>query len=170
MIERTRELAIASDLREMHRVEAFIEEISDQFNINHTYFGHLLVAVTEAVRNAIVHGNGGDPAKKVVLGFEARESSLTFSVEDEGRGFDHEALTDPLDAPEGEVRGTGIFLISRLADEVRWVPPGNRIEFGFTIASINFLKSGERMRILKEYYLGAPATKVAPTESGELNG
>ncbi|MBE0641973.1 MAG: hypothetical protein IH599_08055, partial [Bacteroidales bacterium] len=68
MIERTRELAIASDLREMHRVEAFIEEISDLFNINHTYFGHLLVAITEAVKNAIVHGNGGDAAKKVVVG------------------------------------------------------------------------------------------------------
>lgn len=170
MIERTRELAIASDLREMHRVEAFIEEISDLFNINHTYFGHLLVAITEAVKNAIVHGNGGDAAKKVVVGFEARESSLTFSVTDEGPGFDHNALVDPLEAPEGELIGTGIFLISRLADEVRWVPPGNRIEFGFTIASINLMKSGERMRILKEYYEGAASPHTAPTESGEMNG
>ncbi|HRY97416.1 MAG TPA: ATP-binding protein [Bacteroidales bacterium] len=170
MIDRTRELAIASDLREMHRVEAFIEEISDQFNINHTYFGHLLVAVTEAVENAIVHGNGGDAARRVVIGFEARESSLLFSVTDEGQGFDHAALADPLEAGPGETRGTGIFLISRLADEVRWVEPGNRIEFGFTIASINFLKSGERMRILKEYYEGSASRQTASLKPDNLNG
>lgn len=166
MIERVREITIASDLKEMHRVEAFIEEISDQFNINHTYFGHLLVAITEAVKNAITHGNGNDPLKLVTIGFEARESSLLFSVTDEGRGFDRTAITDPLEAEEGEISGTGIFLIRRLADEVSWVDPGNRIEFGFSIASINLMKSGERVRILKDYYQGSPVRQTRETEKG----
>ena len=82
MIARTRTLAIASDLKEMHKVEAFIEEISDEFNINHTYFGHLLVTITEAVKNAIVHGNGSDPARRVTVSFEALESSFIFAVTD----------------------------------------------------------------------------------------
>lgn len=154
MIERKRTITIASSLREMFKVEAFIEEVSDQYNINHTYFGHLLIAITEAVKNAIVHGNGNDPGKKVKLSFEARESSLVFSVVDEGMGFDYKSLVDPLEAEEGDKVGTGIFLISRLADQVEWVPPGNSIEFSFTIASINFAKSSERIRTLKDYYQG----------------
>lgn len=167
MIERTRTITIASTLKEIHKVEAFIEEISDQYNINHTYFGHLLVSITEAVKNAIIHGNGSDVSKKVTISFEARESSLVFAVTDEGPGFDYESLVDPIESDEKDA-GTGIFLISRLADDVKWVQPGNRIEFAFTIASINFIKSSERIRTLKDYYQGYGQKEKQGTKKGDM--
>jgi len=152
MIERTRVLVIASGMHEMHKVEAFIEEISDEFNINHSYFGHILVAVTEAVKNAVVHGNQGDPGKKVRLLFEAREHELVFTVSDEGQGFDPELIPDPSDPGSNADAGRGIFLINRLADNVSWNESGNSISFEFSIASINFIKSSDRIRRLKDYY------------------
>lgn len=152
MIERTRVLALASNLQEMHRVEAFIEEISDEFNINHTYFGHILVAVTEAVKNGIVHGNQGDSSKGIELKFEARESALVFTVSDRGVGFNPNAIQDPSDPLSSEDAGRGIFLIRSLAEQVNWNEKGNSISFHFSIASINFIKSSERIRKLKDYY------------------
>jgi serine/threonine-protein kinase RsbW len=169
MIERTRTLTIASNLKELHKVEAFIEEISEDFNINHTYFGHLLVSLTEAVKNAIIHGNRGDEDKKVQIRFQARESSLQFSVKDAGDGFDYENLPDPTESKEQSI-GTGIFLIKQLSDKIEWIPPGNQLRFAFTIASINFAKSSERIRVLKDYYQGYGKKKEAEEEERRMKG
>ena len=169
MIDRTRTLTITSNPKEIHRVEAFVEEISDDFNINHTYFGHLLVSLTEAVKNAIQHGNGGDEDKQVHIKFEARESGMQFSVKDEGDGFDFEGRKDPTETDEA-LPGTGLFLIERLSDNIEWTPPGNQIQFSFSIASINFAKSSERIRVLKDYYQGYGKEKEKEEkESGMKN-
>jgi serine/threonine-protein kinase RsbW len=81
------------------------------------------VAVRESVVNAIKHGNQGDESKRVVVEFTTVPSGdpqeLVIRVEDEGEGFDPEALADPL-APENILKssGRGIFLIRSFMDEV----------------------------------------------------
>ena len=81
------------------------------------------VAVRESVVNAIKHGNQGDESKRVVVEFTPVPSrdpeQLVIRVEDEGEGFDPEAVADPL-APENILKssGRGIFLIRSFMDEV----------------------------------------------------
>jgi serine/threonine-protein kinase RsbW len=58
-------LKIKSDIKEIHEVEKFVEDICDYYNINNSYFGNIIVAVSEAVENSIVHGNKQDPSKSI---------------------------------------------------------------------------------------------------------
>ena len=80
------------------------------------------VALREALANAIVHGNQESPSKRVYVTCRCttdREVSIT--VEDEGQGFDSEAVLDPI-APENRLLsyGRGIYLMKTLMDEVRF--------------------------------------------------
>lgn len=113
-------------------VESFIDNVKDKFNINDDIYGNIMVAVTEAVNNAIRHGNDCDKNKNVKLSVECEENLLRFIIEDQGKGFDHESLPDPT-APENldKLSGRGIFLMKHLSDEVKFHNEGRRTELTF---------------------------------------
>lgn len=78
------------------------------------------VALTEALSNAILRGNGDDPAKHVHVRAEVDSRRLVLEVADEGAGFDLDAsLVDPT-TPEniGREDGRGLFLMQQLMDRV----------------------------------------------------
>lgn len=111
------------------------------------------VAMTEALMNAMIHGNLGLPGRLMEKGLAAfselvkqRMSCLPYSgrevrlrleatrqeavcvIRDEGDGFDPSALPDPTD-PEAMLRphGRGLLLIRTFMDEVRFNDRGNEI-------------------------------------------
>ncbi len=81
--------------------------------------GDLMVAVMEALNNAIDHGNGEDASRQVHLKIDVQPASLTVWVRDEGRGFDPGATRDPC-APENLMRdsGRGLLMMRAFMDEV----------------------------------------------------
>ncbi|MFB6257066.1 MAG: ATP-binding protein [Flavobacteriales bacterium] len=134
-IDATRnELDLPSSLDRLPRVEKFIDEACETFDIEEDFYGNILIAVTEAVNNAIQHGNQEDPDRTFTVSFEANEElqKLTFRVEDAGEGFDHENVPDPT-APENLEKpfGRGIFLMRNLADEVEFYDEGRVVELTF---------------------------------------
>ena len=112
-----------------------------------------MIAITEAVKNAIIHGNANDKRKKVRIEFSSDSKGLSFKVIDEGGGFDFENLPSPLNGLNGEANevGRGIFLIRSLADDVNFNESGNEIELIFKISSINQETSIDRIAKLKQY-------------------
>jgi serine/threonine-protein kinase RsbW len=81
----------------------------------------LLVASTEAVNNAIVHGNKSDPGKKVIIRCRVDKKTITIYVADEGKGFDSENLQDPREEKNlMKESGRGIFLMRSLMDQVKF--------------------------------------------------
>ena len=78
------------------------------------------VALTEAIANAMVRGNGEDVAKEVRVRAEVSEVRLVIEVEDEGAGFDLDACYVDPTTPERLERqdGRGLFLMRALMDEV----------------------------------------------------
>jgi serine/threonine-protein kinase RsbW len=90
----------------------------------------IAMAVREAAVNAVLHGNGYDPSKKVTLRFETTGHALVITIQDEGAGLDQEKIPDPL-APENLLKtsGRGIFLMRAFMDEVhiRSTAPGTEI-------------------------------------------
>lgn len=153
MIKRKQELEFQSDIKNLNKVEKFVEEISDQYHINNTYFGNLMIAITEAVKNAITHGNKGDVNKKVKIEFSSDKRGLAFKVIDEGEGFDLKNLPNPLNGENGDAKniGRGIFLIQSLADEVSFNDTANEILMIFEISSINQETTLDRIQKLKQY-------------------
>ena len=90
------------------------------------------LAVEEAIANGFRHGNEGDPGKTVKIVHAIAESELAISVEDEGTGFDPEAVPDPTEDANLEIpSGRGLMLMRAYMTEVNVIPPGNRIEMRF---------------------------------------
>lgn len=88
----------------------------------------LCTIVAEAIANAMTYGNEENPARQVVIELELRASEILIGVSDEGAGFDPDAV--PLTMDEQSIaatNGRGLFLIRRLADNVKFNDRGNTI-------------------------------------------
>ena len=119
-------------------VEKMVDEICSDYNINEDYYGNILISITEAVNNAIQHGNKYDPAKQVMVEFDADNDLeyLSFKISDEGEGFDVTNLPDPTE-PENieKLSGRGIFLMRNLADTVGFSSDGSEVELNFKLSA-----------------------------------
>lgn len=113
-------------------VESFIDNAKEKFELDDDIYGNIMIAVTEAVNNAIKHGNRGDARKNVTLALGVEDNLIRFSIRDEGSGFDFHHLPDPT-APENleNPSGRGIFLMKHLADEVEFLDGGKQVELRF---------------------------------------
>ncbi|MBI4541337.1 MAG: ATP-binding protein [Gemmatimonadetes bacterium] len=89
---------------------------------------NLRVGLTEALSNAMLYGNGRDPAKRVLVEFSCVSGCVVTRVTDEGPGFDPVRVPDPT-APANitKVGGRGLFLMRALMDEVQFNPAGNSV-------------------------------------------
>ena len=123
--------SIAENIR---MIESFIDNAKEKFELEDDIYGNIMIAVTEAVNNAIKHGNAGNKAKNVYLSLSLQDSMIKFVVQDEGSGFDFENLPDPT-SPENIEKpgGRGIFLMKNLSDEVTFREGGKIVEMSFYI-------------------------------------
>ena len=115
-------------------VESFIDNANEKYNFNDDLYGNIMVAVTESVNNAIIHGNKADSKKNVTLELTIDDNVLYFTITDEGSGFNHETLIDPT-APENleKIGGRGIFLMNHLCDEVTFDNEGRKVTLAFNV-------------------------------------
>lgn len=127
-------LELASNPRNIACVEPFIEQIVKELDIENDLYGNILISLTEAVNNAIIHGNGQDESKLVKVQLKRRTRGLVFMISDEGGGFDYGNLPDPT-APENllKIGGRGVFLMHQLSDDVRFYDNGSTVEIRFSL-------------------------------------
>ena len=130
----SRSLEIPSKAANIVRVESFVEEIKDEFAISNEVFGNMLVALTEAVNNAMMHGNSEDESKLVNVDMEKTDNIIKFYVKDSGDGFDYNSIPDPT-APENieKETGRGVFLMKNLSDLVVFSDNGSTVEIQFKV-------------------------------------
>jgi len=116
-------------------VESFIDNAKEKYQINDDIYGNIMIAVTESVNNAIVHGNQSDTKKNVHLKLSLEKSLIKFTVRDEGPGFDYNNSPDPT-IPENinKLGGRGIFLMKNLCDEVSFKENGRIAELCFYLS------------------------------------
>lgn len=129
-------LIIASIPENISSVENYVESICSEYEIDDSVFGNILISLTEAVNNAIIHGNKRNPEKFVTIShsLENYPKTLIIKIKDEGDGFNYMNLPDPT-APENieMIGGRGVFLIKQLADLVIFSDKGETIELQFRI-------------------------------------
>ncbi len=113
-------------------IESFIDNAKEKFHLDDDIYGNIMIAVTEAVNNAIKHGSQTDSAKNVMLSLVVDGSTLMFRIEDAGPGFDYFHLPDPT-SPENLEKpgGRGIFLMKHLSDDVKFLEGGRIVELSF---------------------------------------
>ena len=119
-----------STLESVNKAEAMADQVAAQAGFDEDARGGISMAVREAMINAVMHGNGYSPDKKVNLTFERANNELVITIADEGKGLNPDTVPDPL-APENLMKqsGRGIFLIKAFMDEVRFreLSPGTEI-------------------------------------------
>lgn len=123
---------LPSELSSMARVEQLIDELKEKHQIPEELYGNLLVATTEAVNNAIKHGNQMQKEKMIDLHFELSDAEYSVIVKDQGSGFDYTNVPDPT-LPENIEKpdGRGIFIMQNLSDEVDFEDEGRLVKLTF---------------------------------------
>jgi serine/threonine-protein kinase RsbW len=113
-------------------IESFIDNAREKFQLDDDIYGNIMIAVTEAVNNAIKHGSKSDSNKNVQLSLSLEETTIKFRIEDQGEGFNYDNLPDPT-SPENLEKpgGRGIFLMKHLSDEVDFQEGGRVVELSF---------------------------------------
>lgn len=126
-------LSIPSSFSSINQVETLIDEVCDKLQVKEDYYGNVLIAVTEAVNNAIIHGNKLKNDLVVDVHVGDKETDFCFNVKDSGEGFDFKNLPDPT-APENieKENGRGIYLMRSLAESVEFDDSGRSVSIYFS--------------------------------------
>ena len=129
-----RSLIISSHLTNINEVRIFLEKFYNEFSLSKNSFNHVFLGISEAVCNAILHGNQLNTEKNVFIKLNLYGNQLHIEVEDEGDGFCDTLLFDPT-LPENIKceNGRGIYIIRQIADELVFKEDGRKIYMLFTI-------------------------------------
>ncbi|MCS7188736.1 MAG: ATP-binding protein [Bacteroidia bacterium] len=134
----SQDLTLHSHVDELLRVEPLLVRFAQQIGMAEDRLPLFVVAVTEALSNAIIHGNRQAPGKHVQLKLSYEPSAqggkgkLYVKVQDEGEGFDPESLPDPtIESNLLRESGRGIFLMRNIADSVEFLDKGRCVILQF---------------------------------------
>jgi serine/threonine-protein kinase RsbW len=123
------EFELPSDLALMNGVLEYLQERVAKLGLIKLDRSNLFVALDEAFVNAVKHGNKNDPSKLLKITAELSSKEASFTVEDEGEGFDIREIPDPCDpANLFRTSGRGVLLIYNIMDEVEYNAQGNRVK------------------------------------------
>jgi serine/threonine-protein kinase RsbW len=123
------EFELPSDLALMNGVLEYLQERVAKLGLIKPERSNLFIALDEAFVNAVKHGNKNDPTKLVRITAELTAQEASFTVEDEGEGFNIAQIPDPCDpANLFRTSGRGVLLIYNIMDEVEYNEQGNRVK------------------------------------------
>lgn len=124
---------LASNQHAILSAEHLIDDICGEYNINEDVYGNVLISVTEAVNNAVFHGNSNDSSLFLDLGVYLSDTEVCFVVSDKGNGFDYDDLPDPT-SPDNLLKenGRGVFLMRSLSDDLTFENAGSTVLLYFS--------------------------------------
>ena len=121
MPENKYHLEIESNAKNLITVEEFVNYFAVDLNINPDKIPGLLLAITEASTNAIIHANKGDETKLVTIDVTKDDKQLTIRVKDQGKGFDPSKIPDPTETDNLlKDSGRGIYLMRVYMDDLKF--------------------------------------------------
>lgn len=129
-----RALVISSRLKNIDRVKDFLQEVYHEYSLNMNSFNRVFLGISEAVNNAIIHGNHLNPEKNVFIKMNLSGHLFKIEVEDEGQGFSENVLIDPTVSENiRQEHGRGVYIIRQLANELVFEDQGRKVIIQFTI-------------------------------------
>lgn len=134
--ERTIQLfVLQSSLTSIDDVEMLLKRMKRQLDLPGQIYCAIWISVNEAISNAIIHGNKFDLQKKVRLIIHLKQKDwISFTVKDEGEGFDYENIPNPTHQDqEFKPYGRGIFFMKKLADAAFFSDKGTTVDLIFNL-------------------------------------
>jgi serine/threonine-protein kinase RsbW len=110
-------LKLKSKRSAIDSIETYLNDINKSVGLDESKFLNFQIAVSEALINAIVHGNHESDSKIVKMEIQYNDNSITVKIKDEGTGFDINKLPDPTQEENlFKEHGRGIFIMKSLVD------------------------------------------------------
>ncbi len=130
MSKQTFRLSLNSTYQESEKIPDFVTNIQEKSQLEDETTGNLMLLLSEAVTNAIVHGNKLDKKKKVEVEVQINSNKIVSTVKDQGDGFEPNTANNPL-KEENLLKdsGRGIFLIKEISDSMDYLDNGTTIRF-----------------------------------------
>jgi anti-sigma regulatory factor (Ser/Thr protein kinase) len=127
-------LEISSSRNKIREVEALMVKANKEFGLSDGDYGKAMIAITEMVMNAIVHGNKEDESKLVKVNVEIDEKQMKIVIEDEGTGFIIADIPDPTEIQNLlESHGRGVYIAKALVDKLEYKHNERGTEFTLII-------------------------------------
>lgn len=119
---------------QIEKLELFIKRVTSSCQIKKAKHPEILISLTEAVNNAIIHGNNEDKNKKVNILCRESSKKITFYISDEGSGFDPNGVKDPTKIENIELcGGRGVHIMKELSDKLAYHDNGRTVELQFKL-------------------------------------
>ena len=130
-------VVLPSRMSSIVEVESLVEEIIADNQLDEDTRGNIMITLTEAVTNAIRHGNKLCAEKQVRIDVWRRRRGIKVAITDEGPGFEPMAVPDPTSDDMLEVEGgRGVFLMRALADEIKFSKGGRCVEMLYEVEPV----------------------------------
>ena len=127
-------ISFISRLENLVFAERLIKDLIADSKYSKELCNDINLAVTEAIVNAIVHGNRMNPKKFVYVMAKIEGGTAFFTIRDEGKGFDFNSLADPTTKENiEEPNGRGVFLMHKLATKVTYLDHGRIVNMEFKL-------------------------------------
>lgn len=118
------------ELTELAQIKNVTEKIRQKLavlNIPQEVLLDIQLAVTEVVGNAFLHGTKGLHNPKVKIEWSINNNSISIRIKDNGSGFNYKSLGTLEDNDILAEKGKGLFLVSKVLDELLFNEKGNEI-------------------------------------------
>ena len=128
-------LKLKSSPCQIKHIEDFVKNLMCKCHVTSEMYDNILISLTEAVNNAIIHGNKADIRKYVNIKCREKTQKIIIRISDEGSGFDPRNVKDPT-LPENieECGGRGVFIMKELSDKIVFLDNGRTVELHFKTA------------------------------------
>ena len=124
-----RQIVLKNRIEEIARMSAFVEEISQEFNLSMENTFNINLAIEEAVTNIIMYAYPKDEEHEFTLMVRHVVDRLIFKLVDTGKEFDPTVMPDAdvtLSLEERPIGGLGIFLIRKVMDTLKYRREGDK--------------------------------------------
>lgn len=136
----TEKITLASDQKVLSKVETCCQDFANKTGITEETVDSILIALTELVNNAIIHGNKNDPKKNITIELNKQDDTFTIKVMDEGQGFDEKSISDPTSEENlYKTSGRGVFIVKHISKSFKHYMEDNHhvAELEFDLTSEN---------------------------------
>lgn len=125
-------LTIPSNPTSINEIAPFINRCKCDCNFSDNLYHDMLLVLTEAVNNSILHGNRSNPNKNVEIDLRVGNNNYSFKVKDEGEGFDLNKVPDPTHQSRiTQPGGRGVHIMRTFANELNYSDNGRCVEIEF---------------------------------------
>ncbi|MBR1410583.1 MAG: ATP-binding protein [Prevotella sp.] len=118
-----KEIKIKNQIGELEKVNAFIEQIGEELNLDMELQMNLNLVMEEMVSNVIFYAYPEGKTADIELSAESKGHELTFVLSDKGREFDPTLKEDAdtnIDPMDREIGGMGIYIVKNIMNEVTY--------------------------------------------------